>query len=377
MKILYLTTGVSIGGAELMLYHLLSKINRNRFSPVVLSLMGRDTLGDRIESLGIPVEHIGLEPGKVPSLKALSSLINTVNTLKPDLIQGWMYHGNIAAKLASSFYNHKIPLLWSIHHSIYSLSYENKMTASLIKSGAIISKFIQGICFVSNQSKLQHEALGYSSQNSCVIPNGFDTSLFKPSLEARAAFRSELGLSEQSVLIGLIGRYHPMKDHPNFIRAASLLVKEFPDVHFIMVGTEVDQDNNFLSSLIQDLGLSNHIHLLGERSDIPRVTAALDINTLASAYGEAFPLVIGEAMSSCVPCVVTDVGDSAWIVGNTGRVVPPRNSETLARAWKELILIGNEGRKALGKAARSRIIDSFSINSVVAQYESLYELILA
>ncbi|NEP28701.1 glycosyltransferase, partial [Moorena sp. SIO3I6] len=218
--------------------------------------------------------------------------------------------------------------------------------------------------------------LGYSSQNSCVIPNGFDTSLFKPSLEARAAFRSELGLSEQSILIGLIGRYHPMKDHPNFIRAASLLVKEFPDVHFIMVGTEVDQDNNFLSSLIQDLGLSNHIHLLGERSDIPRLTAALDINTLASAYGEAFPLVIGEAMSSGVPCVVTDVGDSAWIVGNTGRVVPPRNSEALARAWKELILMGNEGRKVLGKAARSRIIDSFSINSVVAQYESLYELIL-
>ena len=164
-----------------------------------------------------------------------------------------------------------------------------------------------------------------------------------------------------------------MKDHANFLRAAALLLKEFPDVHFILIGSGVDRENQVLHQLIQDLGLFNRIHLLGERSDMPCLTTALDIATSASAYGEAFPLVVGEAMSCEVPCAVTDVGDSAWIIGNTGRVVPPRDSEALANAWKDLIELGAKGREALGKAARARIIEHFSLDAVVAQYERLYE----
>jgi glycosyltransferase involved in cell wall biosynthesis len=376
MKIVYITTGLYTGGAENMLYKLLSKINRERFNPVVVSLMDHGTVGDRIASLGVPVYTIGMKSG-MPTPAAIWKLIRTMRQLKPDLIQGWMYHGNLAALVAKFFSSPKIPVLWGIRCSVYSLALQKRMTASIIKFCAALSRFTTEIVFVSQIAKKQHETLGYPSEKNSVIPNGFETSLFTPSSEARLNVRSELGLAETSFLIGLIARYHPMKDHTNFLHAAALLLKSYPDVHFVLVGREVHTENKVLKNLIQDLGISQHIHLLGERRDMNRLTAALDIACSASAYGEGFPNVIGEAMSCGVPCAVTDVGDSGWIVGNTGRVVPPRSPEALAHAWKELIVLGSEGREILGKAARARIIECFSLDSVVHQYESLYESALA
>ncbi len=376
VTILYVITDLHIGGAEKMLYSLLSKMNKQRFALGVISLMDSGTLGDRLEALGIPVYSLGMIRG-IPSLSATWKLIHLVDDFKPDIIQGWMYHGNLAAQLVKFFNMHKTYVLWSIHHSINSLKYEKKMTQFIIRFGAFLSQFSNQIVFVSRNSKSQHNALQYCSERSCVIPNGFDTSLFKPSVEARSNLRKELGLPENTFLIGSFGRDHPMKDRANFFKAAAQLLKEFPDVNFVLAGTGIDPNNQSIDRLIQDLGIANRIHLLGERNDIPHITPALDIFTSSSAYGEAFPLVVGEAMSCCVPCVVTDVGDSAWIVGDTGLVVQPQDPEALANAWKELIILDCEGRQALGKSARSKIIESFSLESVVAQYERLYEKILA
>lgn len=373
--VVHIITGLSSGGAEITLYKLLSRVNRERFSTVVVSLIDRGTLGDRIEALGIPVYTIGMKPGMLTPI-AVWRLLHTVRQLKPDLVQGWMYHGNLAAQLSSFFLAQKVPVLWSIHNSIYSLTFEKRTTAVIIRLGASISKFPNNIVFVSRTSKSQHETLGYCSENSCVIPNGFDTSLFIPSVEARLAVRSELGLSKEIFLIGIIGRYHPMKDHANFLQAAALLLKDRPNIHFLLVGQQVDRENQVLNQLIQELGLFEQIHLLGERNDIPRLTAALDIACSAS-YSEAFPNVIGEAMSCGVPCVVTEVGDSSWIVGNTGRVVAARNPEALANAWKELFDLGSQTREILGKAARERIIEYFAMESFVGKYEALYESVLA
>jgi glycosyltransferase involved in cell wall biosynthesis len=372
VSIIYITTGLSTGGAERMLYNLLSKINRQRFSPAVVSLMDRGTWGDHIESLGIPVYTMGMKPG-IATPAAIWKFLRLVRQLQPDLIQGWMYHANLAAQLASGLSVLKTPVVWSIHHSISSLESEKSLTVKIIKLCAYLSWLTAKVVFVSEASKLQHEALGYNRQNNCVIPNGFDTSLFVPSLEEKLAVKAELGLAEKTMIIGVIGRYHPMKDHANFLQAAALLLKTYPDVHFLLIGTGVDRQNTSLIKLIQDLKLGARLHLLGERTDIPRLTAALDISTLASAYGEAFPLVVGEAMSCAVPCVVTDVGDSAWIVSNTGKVVPPKNAEALATAWKELIALDGEERETLGKSARARIVEFFSLDSVVTQYHKLYE----
>lgn len=372
LKLLYIITGLSTGGAEMMLYKLLSKIDRLRFEPVVISLMDRGKFGDRIEDLGIPVYTIGMKQG-IPQVSAIFRLINIVHRLKPNLIQGWMYHGNLAAYLASLLSLQKVPVFWSIHHSINSLSSEKSMTIGIIKISAKISRFIHQLIFVSQNSKEQHEVIGYSSTDSCVIPNGFDTSLFKPSEISKIQLRQELGLDKDTFLIGLIGRYHPMKDHANFIKAATLLHQKNPHVHFVLAGSNTDVKNKELYDLIFEANLVNNFHLLGELNDMSCITPGLDIVSLSSAYGEAFPLVIGEAMSCKIPCVITDVGDSAWIVGNTGRVVASKDSEALANAWQELIALSKEEREVLGRLARDRIDELFSLSSVVRDYEILYE----
>ena len=377
LVIVHIITGLYTGGAEMMLYKLLSKIDRERFSPVVVSLIDRGTLGDRIEALGIPVYTIGMKPGALPTPNIIWKFVNIVNKIKPDLIQGWMYHSNLVAQLTSIFSLKSVPVIWNIRHSLHSLSYERPGTVAVIKILIFLSIFSKKIIYNSQVGADQHEKLGYKTTKTITIPNGFDTELFYPSIEARNSIRKELSLPSDCFLIGRFARYHPMKDYPNFINGAAILLKQYPNVHFLLVGSNINWENQILCELIQELGISERIHLLGERQNIPQLTASLDIASTTSAYGEAFPNVIGEAMSCAVPCVVTDVGDSAWIVSDTGKVVPPKNPEALAQAWQELIDLGADGREALGKAARTRIIESFSLDAIVSQYEALYESVIA
>jgi len=376
IKVIHIINDLSIGGAETMLYKLLAETDRDRFEPIVISLIDRGALRQRIEELGIAVHTTRMEPG-LPSPLGLWRLVRLMRQLKPDLVLGWMYHSCLAAQLANFFLPRRVPVLWSIHYSITSLASEKKLTAVVIRVCALLSRLAAHLIFVSRASQAQHRRLGYRLDDSCVIPNGINVEEFVSSGGSRSSVRSELGLSDDALLIGLVGRYHPVKDHANFLKAAALISKEYPATNFLLVGRGVDQDNPVLRRLIQALGLAREAHLLGERSDMPRLAAALDVFSLTSAYGESFPNVIGEAMACEVPCVVTDVGDVVWIVGNAGRVVPPRDSRALADAWKEMIDLGPAGRRALGRDARSRVIERFPLEAVVARYEALYETVLA
>lgn len=374
-KLLFIINCLHTGGAEIMLYKLLSRLNQDRWEPVVISLISGGKLQQQISDLGITVHYINMKRG-LPTAKSTWRLIKIVGQQSPDLIQGWMYHSNLAAYFANAFLSRKIPILWNIRSSLYTLSNQNTGTALIIKFSARLSKFTEKIIYNSKKSALQHQNRGYAPEKTLVIPNGFETDIFKPNEQAYWEIRNELGIFPDSFLIGMIGRFHPVKGHDTFLKAASLLMRIYPNTHFLLVGDGVNWENLKLRQLTKELKQTDQIHLLGERHDIPVLTAALDI-ACNSSYSEAFPNVIGEAMSCGVPCVVTDVGDSAWMVGNTGRVVPPRDPEALANAWKELIDLGAEGRSALGKAARARIRDHFSIDSVVAQYEALYQNVLA
>jgi len=376
IKVLHVINDLSIGGAEMMLYKLLSTMSEERFYPVVMSLVDRGKLRESIEALGIPVYTAGMIPG-TPSPLSLWRLIRQVRQIKPDLIQGWMSHGNLVAQLLAMVASRRSSVLWNIRQTLYSFEYEKRGTALAIKACARLSKSPARILYNSRTSSAQHGAIGYRAEKTTIIPNGFDTEAFAPSKEARRSVRSELGVAENTFLIGLIGRFHPMKGHAHFLRAARRLLSRYPDVQFVLSGKGVSWSNQFLCEMVQAMGLVERVHLLGERQDMPRITAALDIASSSSSYGEGFPNVIGEAMSCAVPCVVTDVSDMPWVVGETGRVVPPRNPEALANAWAELIEMGAEGRLALGTAARARVIQYFPLGLVVAQYEALYESVIA
>ncbi len=370
MKVLYVITGLATGGAEMMLLKLLSTMDRKRFTPTVITLAGGEIL-PRIEALDIPVYCMDFQPGTVP-VTGIFRLVHLLRQLQPDIIQGWMYHGNLAAQITVFFLKKKTPVIWNIRGIPTDLNQEKLITTTTIWLGAKLSRFPVKIINNSRKNALLHEhKLGYFSNNTMIIPNGFDIELFKPSPDAYNTFRKVLNLPADSLLIGLIGRYHPMKDHGNFFHAASQLVKTHPTVRFILAGTEMQPSNVELMNLISSLGLESLVHLLGRRDDMPEIMAALDIAS-SSSYGEGFSNTIGEAMSCGVPCVVTDVGDSAWIVGDTGKVVPPRDPTALANALRELVDIGAAARRALGKRARQRIVENFSLESVVRQYEDLY-----
>jgi glycosyltransferase involved in cell wall biosynthesis len=182
----------------------------------------------------------------------------------------------------------------------------------------------------------------------------------------------ELNIPEEAILIGLIGRFDPLKDHRCFLKAGEKLLGNKREIFFLLAGRDVDWQNRQLKQFIEKLGISEKVFLLGERQDIPRITTAFDI-AACSSVAEGFPNVIGEAMSCGVPCVVTDVGDSALLVGDSGMVVPPRNHGALCGAWLKMIEMGSEKRRALGGKARKRIEDHFSIQMIVKKYEQLYE----
>jgi glycosyltransferase involved in cell wall biosynthesis len=370
MRIVHLINGLSTGGAEMMLYKLLSAMNREQFDPVVVSLTKHGALEERIKKLCVPIQSIGIQRG-LPTPIAVWRLIRTVKHISPDLIQGWQYHGNLAAQLAQMFLKHRVPVLWNIRHSIYDLCQEKRMTAIMVKLGAQLSYKPERVIYVAQVSAIQHEALGYRAEKRLILPNGFDIQHFIPSEQARFQLREELRLSPSTIIIGKIARYHPMKDHTNFLRAAAHLLQSHPDVNFLLAGKNVDRTNSTLMALINELNLGARIHLLGERDDVHRIIAGLDIFSSAS-YSEGFPNVIGEAMACGVPCVATDVGDSALIIGELGRVVPPKQPETLAEAWRMLIEMGHAERVKLGAMARRHIEEYYSLSSIVSRYEQLY-----
>jgi glycosyltransferase involved in cell wall biosynthesis len=375
LKLLYIISDLSIGGAEMALFRLLEKTDLRRFEPIVVSLINQGCLSQQIEALGIPVHTLGMKPGK-PSLVGLCRLVALINKLEPKLIVGWMHHSCVAAEVANWFTRRRVPTVWSLHYAMTAGSGLTKLTAAVLKTGRVLSRFPSRIIYVSKTGERHHERASYQMDRSCVIPNGIDVKRFKPSQQARTAVRNELGLSEHEVLIGLVGRYHPMKDHANFLKAASLIAKNYPKVHFVLIGRGVDKDNQNLQSTIDLLNLRGRVHLLGERHDTDVLSGALDIFSLSS-YDESCPNVIGESMACGVPCVVTDVGDAGYLVGDTGTLVPPRDSSALARAWEEMLAIAPHERRELGQRARARILERFPIERIAQEYGSLFEAVVA
>jgi glycosyltransferase involved in cell wall biosynthesis len=371
MKILHLIAGLNTGGAEMMLYKMLSSQDRASFNPEVVSLTDIGPIGERILKLGITIRCLGMKRG-IPNPLAVLKLATWLRHSKPAVIQTWMYHadlvGGIAAKWAGG-----IPLAWGIRHSNLESGSNKWSTILTAKICARSSRWLPAkIVCCSEVSRQVHAGIGYAPEKMVVIPNGFDLDTFRPDHGARITVRRELGIQNEAPLIGLVGRFDPQKDYHNFIMAAARISASHPDPHFLLCGDCIDAQNAELTRWIAEAGLSERFHLLGRRVDIPRLTAALDIAASSSAFGEGFPNVIGEAMACGVPCVATDVGDSARIIGDTGRVVPTRNPDAFAMALSKLLNLSPQARMELGQQARQRIKEKYSLAHITKQYEALY-----
>jgi glycosyltransferase involved in cell wall biosynthesis len=370
VRIVHIINSFEPGGAEAMLCRLLERTDRQSFDPYVVSLIDDLRVAGPVRQTGTPIEVMGIEPGK-PDPRRLIRLVRHLRTLRPDIVQTWMDHSNLIGGLAARLVP-ETKIVWGIHHSNHVPGLTKRSTLMTVWACARLSRKVPTkIVYCSQHAGKLYSARGFDVGKMSIIPNGFDTDHFLPSREARISLRAELGIDTKATLIGLVARYDPLKDHANFIRAAGILSKQFPDVHFLLCGSKVDLENSALTEQINSLGISNRCHLLGQRKDVARINAALDIAT-SSSISEAFPLAVGEAMACGVPCVATDVGDSAMMIGQTGRIVPASDSQSLATGWAEILKMDAADRARLGIEARRRVCELFDLGAVVRQYESLY-----
>jgi glycosyltransferase involved in cell wall biosynthesis len=368
-------TGLSTGGAEVMLLKLLEHIDRNQFSFHVFSLTDLGDVGPRIAALGVPVEAIGMARGTLDP-RAVFRLARRLREIRPDLVHTWMYHADLLGGLAARFAGVRA-IAWALHNTNLDCHKTKASTRLVVRLNALASHWLpSGILSCAVAARDIHAAIGFAAHKIVVIPNGFDVSRYRPDPSARTSVREELRVSEDTPLVGVVGRFDPQKNHAGFIEAAGLLRHSRPDVHFVLVGAGLDAENHELAVAAQCAGLDAAVHWLGRRGDMPRLMAAFDVLASSSSYGEAFPMVIGEAMACGVLCAVTDVGDSAAMIAHTGRVVPPGDMRGLAGAMHALLALDPIERIALADAARERIEQHFEIGHVARQYEGYYRRLI-
>jgi glycosyltransferase involved in cell wall biosynthesis len=374
-KVMHVIPGLKAGGAETMLLKLLIASRGGRWEHEVVSMTDAGDVGPQMERAGFVVHSLGMRNG-IPNPMGLLQLKSLFLERAPDIVQTWIYHADLLGGLAARWIG-DIPVVWGIRQSdLQTEKILKKFLARLVNP--VLSYLVpQAIVCCAEKGRQLHEGFGYSAAKMKVIPNGFDLSIFKPDPKKRAVFRSLLGFSGDDLVVGMVARLHPMKDHRNFVRAAARVAAKIPHSRFLLCGAGATTQCVELTDAFADTGVdASRFSLLGRRDDLDRIYPAMDIHVLSSRGVEGFPNVLGEAMACGVPCVATDIGDSTLIIGDAGRIVPPRDSGALADAILELLAMPEEARHRMGRAARQRIEERYSIETIAARYQALYSSLL-
>lgn len=377
MKVLHVITALNVGGAETMLAKLLECDGgaANGIAHEVLSLMRPGSMAARIERTGTPLGTLDMIRA-VPLPSHMARLRRAVRASRPDIVMGWMYHGQLAATAAAAMAPAHPPVIWNVRHSLDTIRQEKRATRLILRLGALLSRAPRAIIYNSKASARHYRAIGFSDARAIVIPNGFDCDLFRPDPEARERLRRMFGIDRRAMIVGMIARAHPMKDPATLVEAVHRARQAGADIHLLIAGTGMDAPPPPLAEALAMLP-SDRLTLLGHRTDMAALLPGLDVLALPSAWGEGFPNIVGEAMASGVPCVATDVGDSGWIIGDTGFTVPPRDPGAMAQALLSLARMGADARASLGAAARARIEKHFPLSRVAADYADVCRDVMA
>jgi glycosyltransferase involved in cell wall biosynthesis len=358
MRLMFVTSGLSRGGAEMFLSRLAPGLARRGHECLVASLGHDASLAGTFVAAGVPVVLTG-------------GILGTLRRFRPEVIQGWMYRGNVGALLAAPFAPKKPAVVWSIRQGLNDRSQSPPGTELAIWTGAKLARRPFAIVYNAESAKRQHEAAGYAADEACVIPNGIEVPESSGRAERRIAARARLGLDESAFVVAMPARWHPVKNHRGFVRAAGILARRRPEARFLLAGDGVDAGNETLTQWLRDEGVAGRTMLLGPRTDVDAVLMAADVATLAS-HGEAFPNALLEAMALGTPCVAPDVGDIEALVGDTGVVVAAGDDQALADGWERLAAMSATERHMLGEAARERARDRYGLDRAISAFEALY-----
>lgn len=354
-----------------MLLRLTQGLQRHTISSTVVNLCEYTPVVDQFRASGIPVHCLNLSPNPLQAARGVRAVRKLIESLQPEVVQGWMYHANIIVTAASWLSKYKPTLLWNIRRGLDDYKERGLITRGVVRGNAVASRSVSRIIYCSHESRMQHEQFGFFRERSYVLENGFDTSRFSPSRDLREAARARLGIAKDQVLVGNVARFDVAKGHGYLLDAFAKVVKAAPNARLVLIGRGVLRSNSRLMKQVARLGLTRYVQLLGEQEGLEGIYPAFDIYC-SSSLNEGFPNAISEAMACGVPCVVTDTGASRQLVDGIGEVVPPRRSAELASSMSRLVLASSHERARRGDESRQRIVQLYSLDRAVNRYAELY-----
>jgi glycosyltransferase involved in cell wall biosynthesis len=365
--VFHLITGLGVGGAERMLARTSARAERYRHTVCVLS--DRGPVAEELAAAGIPVQALGLAGGfSVPA--GLMKLRAAIASSGASILQSWLVHSNVAAALLGPG---MLPLIWNVRHTLDGFERERQSTRWALRGSALLSRKPAKIIYNSHLAAAHHEAIGYPGDRTVVVPNGFELQDTGTDKVSRDRFRHSIGLADGDIAVGLIARVHPIKNHAGFLAAAARIVREHPRVKFVLAGAGTEATGALARKWHSKL--AENAIWLGQRQDVSHVNASLDLAANVS-FGEAFSNTLGEAMASGVPCIATNVGESAVLVGDTGWMCKSASTEDIEAALRDAIGTRAEERHRRGAAARVRIRERYSLHAAAQRYESVYDCVL-
>lgn len=366
IRVLFLLRSLNQGGTERQLTHLARGMDKERFDVTVATFYDGGGLRGEIDGLpGVRVASLG--KGGRWDVAFLRRLYHLADEVRPHVVHGYLPGGNALALPTGRRVGAAV--VWGVRSADVDYSRYNWAEWAAFRAGATLSRRADRIILNSQAARRYYAARGYAADRMLVIPNGFDTDAFRPDWKQATSLRRDW-VGDGQMLIGIVGRLDPMKDHPTFLAAAAALRADWPEARFVCVGDA--RDEPYATALRQEasrLGLDDALCWAGPCVDMPAAYNALDVLVLSS-MSESFPNVVGEAMACGVPCVVTDVGDAAELVGETGVIAPPRDPERLREAIEALLARPAGERAALGQAARERILAGYSQSLLVQRTEA-------
>lgn len=367
MKSLFLIRSLDYGGAQRQLVTLCNELGRRGHTITIAVFYAGGDLESEVESQQVRVCALGKQ-SRWHVFPFIWRLLQLVRSERPDIIHGYLPSGNILATVARAIYPRAI-LFWGVRASDMKLQNYDYLERIISWIEELLAPVADCIV-VNSRSGIHHLATrGFPQSTMVHIPNGIDAGRFRPDSASGLCMRREIGIGTSTKLVGLIGRLDPMKDHATFLSAAALVSQDHPDARFICIGDGPSQFRFELQNLSHRLGIDNKVMWLNARRDMIGVYNALDVVCSSSAYGEGFPNVIGEAMACGRQCVVTDVGDSGFVVGDAALVAPPRNPQALAK-----IISQELGSCSTSLRSRTRILDNFTIARLADRTEGVFRL---
>ena len=374
-RLVFLTRDLAIGGAQRQLVTLAKGLDRSIFEVTVLCLYGGGELLRELTNAGVPVISLD-KSGRWDLARFSRRFVTILRKLQPDILHPYLTVQNLLTVFVRPALPAATRVVWGVRASNMDMRQYDWLATSTCWLESRVSRFADLIIFNSNAGRNYHLAAGFDGSRTAVIPNGVDTRRFAEDRAAGSRLRSSWRIPERSLLIGIVARLDPMKDHKTFLRAAAILANSGVDARFVCIGAGPERYTSDLKTLAGGLGLGDKVIWPGPIiHDMPAAYNALDICCSSSSYGEGTSNAIAEAMACGVPCVVTDVGDTKLIVGETGVLVPPRNPEALSAGLAVMAERLSENPQ-LPNAVRERIELRLSLAALVRRTsETLLDLL--